>query len=262
MLNLPILANSKLSDEKLLQKQFRSNILIQRNRDESRVNQSRFILISILLLTAVALSAHASCTDRRAPGVDWSGCKKTHKMLNQQDFSNAKFDGTNLGSGRLDRSDFTDGSFIKAELSRSNIKNSHFERTNMSKAIGYHTDFSASRFINTLMTKSEFSRASFKNATFQQVDWSRSELGRVEFEGAKLEGVKFEHSNLSRARFTGATLEQVDFIGAYTFYTRFEGVDLRHTKNITQEQINMACGDSKTVLPYGLNRPNTWPCSD
>lgn len=243
-------------------KQCRSHILIKRNRGESMIKQSSFILIVILILAAIALPVHASCSDRGAPGVDWSGCKKSHKMLNEQDFSNAKFDGTNLSFGRLDRSDFTDGSLVKADLSRSDIKNSLFERTNMSRSIGHYADFRASRFIGTLMVKSEFSRASFENAIFQQVDWSRAQLGRAEFNGARLEDVKFEYSNLSRARFTGATLQQVDLIGAYTFYTRFEGVDLSQTKNITQEQINLACGDNKTVLPSGLNRPDTWPCSD
>ena len=140
------------------------------------IKQSSFILASILMLAAIALPVHASCSDRGAPGVDWSGCKKSHKMLDKQDFTNAKFDGANVSLGRLDRSDFTNGSMIKADLSRSIVKDSLFERTNMLKSIGYHTDFSGSRFIGTFMAKSEFSRASFENAIFQLIPfilWNR-----------------------------------------------------------------------------------------
>jgi uncharacterized protein YjbI with pentapeptide repeats len=253
--------SAQSAERKANSKQFRSNILTQPNRNESTIKQSGFMVITILILAVFTLPVNASCSDRGGPGVDWSGCKKSYKMLNQQDFSNAKFNESDLSSGRLDSSDFTDGSLIKADLSRSNAKNSLFKRTNMLKSMGYHTDFSASRFIGAILVKSEFSRANFENAIFQQVDWSRAEIGRAEFNGASLDGVKFENSNLSRARFSGATLLQVDFIGAYTFYTRFEGVDLSSSKNITQAQINMACGDNETVLPSGLSRPTTWPCS-
>ncbi len=246
----------------VLTKQFRINILTQSNRNKSTFKSLSLMAITLLILATITQLAHASCTDRGGPGVDWSGCKKSYKMLNQQDFTNARFDEADLSSGRLDNSNFTDGSLIKADLSRSNAKNSLFLRTNMTKSMGYHTDFSASRFIDAIMVKSEFSRTNFENAIFQQVDWSRAEIGRAEFNGAKLDGVKFEHSNLSRARFTGATLNQVNFIGAYTFYTQFQGVDLINTQNIDQAQINIACGDNDTVLPFGLKRPSTWPCSD
>ncbi|MCH8176957.1 MAG: pentapeptide repeat-containing protein, partial [Proteobacteria bacterium] len=97
-------------------------------------------------------------------------------------------------------------------------------------------------------------------ASFVKVDWSRAELGRVNFSDAQLKDVDFEYSNLSRARFNGAKLTDVNFLGAYTFLTRFENVDLSATSQLSQAQLDMACGNIYTQLPQGLERPASWPC--
>ncbi len=110
------------------------------------------------------------------------------------------------------------------------------------------------------MTKSEFSRASFEGAEFSDINWSRSELGRANFRDAQLTEVSFEYSNISRAIFNDARLTGVTFSGAYTFLTRFEDVDLRMTSELSQAQIDIACGNEKTQLPQGLAKPANWLC--
>ena len=112
------------------------------------------------------------------------------------------------------------------------------------------------------MTKSEFFRASFQGAEFENVDWSRSELGRANFSNARFKDVNFEYSNLSRVRFNGAKLTNVNFSGAYTYLTNFENVDLSMTSNLSQAQLGTACGNDKTQLPQGLERPVSWHCSE
>jgi uncharacterized protein YjbI with pentapeptide repeats len=68
-------------------------------------------------------------------------------------------------------------------------------------------------------------------------------------------------TNLARADFRGATLSKpVDFDRAFFFLTRIEGVDLAAATGLTQWQLDMACGDDKTMLPAGLKKPKDWPC--
>ncbi len=221
-------------------------------------------LASITLFVSIAFSvnAYASCSDKRAPEVDWSGCKKSRKMLYEQNFSGGRFDEANFSLSRMHESDFSRASLIKADLTRADLKNANFTLSNMTKAVGYRTDFSGSEFSATIMQKSEFSRASFKGATFVNVDWSRSELGRIDLTNARLQGVLFEYSNLARAQFSGAQLSNVDFLGAYTYLTRFEGVDLRQVRRLSQAQLDIACGNPKTLLPDGLQTPASWPCEE
>ncbi len=48
--------------------------------------------------------------------------------------------------------------------------------------------------------------------------------------------------------------------GPRMFRTRLEGVDLTRAVGLTTAQLEIACGDSRTRLPEGVNAPKTWPC--
>ena len=43
--------------------------------------------------------------------------------------------------------------------------------------------------------------------------------------------------------------------------TDIEGADLSQAENLTQQQIEIACGDDKTKLPSDLQMPAAWPCA-
>ena len=197
-----------------------------------------FPIFAGLLISAQV--AHAGCYDKRGPGVDWSGCKKFNKML--------------------DDNDFTGASMVKTDMSRSSATSSRFHDADLTKAVGYRANFDRASFSNTNLTKSEFSRASFKNAKIKNVDWSKAELGRADFSGAKLQNVSFSFTNLSRVNFANADLSGIDFEGAYTYLTHFESLDLRQVQHLSQIQIDLACGNLETRLPEGRWIPDTWPC--
>jgi uncharacterized protein YjbI with pentapeptide repeats len=185
-------------------------------------NTERSILLLCLLIFGSTQFAFASCSDKRSPGMDWSGCKKTSKMLGDSNFTGSRFDSANLALSNLDESNFTGASMVKVDMTR----------------------------------------ASFIQAVIKDVDWSRSELGRADFSKAQLDNVKFVFSNLSRVLFADSRLNNVDFSGAYTYRTHFENVDLSEVKGLTQMQIKNACGNDKTLLPGSLSKPESWPCSE
>ena len=57
-----------------------------------------------------------------------------------------------------------------------------------------------------------------------------------------------------------AVLDGVNLAGAYMLLTRFAGADLSGTTGLTQEQIEIACGNGETKLPAGIKTPASWPC--
>ena len=63
-------------------------------------------------------------------------------------------------------------------------------------------------------------------------------------------------------QFLDANLAGASFKHTYVYWARFAGVDLSQAKDLTQAQINMACGDAQTKLPAGLTAPTQWPCTD
>jgi uncharacterized protein YjbI with pentapeptide repeats len=215
-----------------------------------------------VLIAAAAGPVQAACNDRRAPGMDWSGCKKISKLLGNSDYTGSRFDDAILTLSQIDKSIFKGASLVKADLTRVDATGSRFEDADLSKAVGYRASFDAVILRRSNMTKSEFFRASFREAEIEDVDLSKSELGRADFTAARLDGVDFSYSNLSRVVFHDAVLSEVDFEGAYTYLTRFEGVDLRAARMLTQAQLDQSCGDSKTRLPQDLRASASWPCTD
>lgn len=210
----------------------------------------------------VPMTAEAGCFDKREPGMDWSGCKKTNKMLDDSDFTGSRFDNANLILSSFDDSTFKGASLVKADMTRASLVDTLFEDADLTKAAGFRAVFDDVTIKNTIMTKTEFFRASFIEADISGVDWSKSELGRVNFTEAQLERVNFSFSNLSRVAFTEAKLENVNFYGAYTYLTKFEGVDLRQVQNLSQLQLRLACGNAETQLPEDRTMPESWPCTE
>ena len=223
-------------------------------------------LLSVCLASFLAVlwtpAVEAGCYDKRAPGMDWSGCKKTNKMLDDSDFTGSRFDNAILTLSSLDESKFKGASLVKADMTRATARDAYFEDADLTKSVGYRAVFDRATLKNSIMTKSEFFRASFRGADISDVDWSKSELGRVDFSAARLDNVSFHFTNLSRVVFADAQLEDVDFYGAYTYLTHFEGVDLSRVKKLSQLQINLSCGNLETRLPEGRWIPDTWPCVD
>ena len=50
----------------------------------------------------------------------------------------------------------------------------------------------------------------------------------------------------------GDVLRRADLTGAKTSITSFLGTDLRKVKGLTQAQLEIACGNTRTRLPPGL----------
>ena len=70
---------------------------------------------------------------------------------------------------------------------------------------------------------------------------------------ADFRGASFRGTELSGANMAGAKMDGADLTGAKTSITSFLGTDLRKVKGLTQVQLDVACGDTKTRLPPGLH---------
>ena len=101
-----------------------------------------------------------------------------------------------------------------------------------------------------------------RRAVLSGVSLSKGDFGRSVFDGADLTGASLRLSNVARASFVGAKLAGADLTQAFTFGARFAATDLSAVKGLTQAQVDVACGDAKTVLPPGLKAPAPWPCED
>jgi hypothetical protein len=90
--------------------------------------------------------------------------------------------------------------------------------------------------------------ATLTGANLEMADLSNADLSDARLDGANLSGADLGEAVLDRADFAGANLGRVNLAGA----------SLREARNLTQAQIDEALGDTLTVLPPHLKRPEGW----
>lgn len=209
----------------------------------------------------ITRSAHAACTDTAAPSVNWENCRKRNLIMDNFNFSGSNFTRADLSASDLRNSNFQKAMFFKTNLARASLAGSDAEGANFEGVVASRSDFSNGNYKNANFLKAEIGRSNFSSSSLENADMSKADFSRVNFFNSNLKGVNLNFSNISRANLTGVNIdENFSLEGAYMFLTRIEGLDLSASKTLKQWQIDMACGNEKTILPEGISAPDTWPC--
>jgi hypothetical protein len=93
----------------------------------------------------------------------------------------------------------------------------------------------------------DLSGANLRFADLSDAKMSHANLSGANLREARLIGTDLGLANLTGADLTGANLSDADLPGA-----NLSGADLSYAKNLTQAQLDGACGDATTKLPEGL----------
>ena len=94
--------------------------------------------------------------------------------------------------------------------------------------------------------------ANLQKATLRDANLRWANLRRANLQMADLYHAKLQGANLSYANLQGADLEE-----AY-----LQGADFTDAQNLTQEQLDAACGDDETTLPDDLADYRVKPCPE
>lgn len=95
--------------------------------------------------------------------------------------------------------------------------------------------------------------ASLRFATLTGADLTGADLWDADLSDARLDG-----ANLSGADLREALLDRANFANAKLTGANLSGASLQEARNLTQSQIEEAVGDSFTLLPPHLTRPEAW----
>jgi uncharacterized protein YjbI with pentapeptide repeats len=227
----------------------------------TKQSSRRIAALGMLVGILVNVPVHADCGDKPKPQVDWTQCTKMRLVLRNNDLSGAVLQRTNLSSTDLAGAKLQGAVLVEAIIDRARLREADLTGADLTKAQGSRVNFQKANLAGATLKKSELLRADFSGANLENADLSKAELGRAVFVEANLNGADLSYSNIARANFSEAQLENVDLTRTYTYLTRMEGVDLSKTIGLTQEQLELACGDSHTQLPNGLEKPTSWPCA-
>ena len=115
----------------------------------------------------------------------------------------------------------------KADLRGANLQDADLSRANLQKAY--------------------MIRANLRGADLRWASLKRANLLEANLREAKLQG-----ANLREARLIEADLRQANLHGADLRLANLQGADLSGAIELTQEQLDWACGDAETKLPPGM----------
>jgi hypothetical protein len=99
--------------------------------------------------------------------------------------------------------------------------------------------------------------ANLSGANLNSANLGSANLGSANLSGAHLIGAQLGDANLTAANLTAANLIGANLSGANLLAANLSGANLSGAKNLTQEQLNAACGNA-TQPPAGLTLK---PCS-
>jgi uncharacterized protein YjbI with pentapeptide repeats len=190
------------------------------------------------------------------------GADLSHAHLSGATLSNANLSLADLSDANLGNAGLSGANLSGATLSNANLRLAGLSGANLSRA-----DLSDANLGNADLIGAHLSGATLSNANLSLAGLSGANLSGANLSGANLSGANLSDANLgnaglSGANLSGATLSGVDLSGANLFLANLSstylgranlsGANLLLAENLTQTQLDEACGNSNTKLPEGL----------
>lgn len=160
---------------------------------------------------------------------------------------------------------FVDVQAALTVIGRRSKKQRDWEKQKRNEADGigkdaFRLDLSACHLATITIAGLHFERAIFsgsclERAVLMYAHLEGARLGRAHLEGVRLHGAHLEDAFLYETHLEGAWLEGAHLEGAWLPEAHLEGAFLVAAAGMTQDQLDQAFGDEKTILPEGLTRP-------
>ena len=161
----------------------------------------------------------------------------------------AKLQEAHLQRANLQRANLQEANLQGANLLRADLQGAHLQRAHLLGAHLLGAHLQGAHLLHALLAWAKLPGAKLPGAKLQQADLQRANLQRANLQRANLTEADLTEADLTEADLLGAKLQQADLQGANLQQAHLLGADLTEAKNLTQDQINTACGDENTKLP-------------
>jgi uncharacterized protein YjbI with pentapeptide repeats len=158
----------------------------------------------------------------------------------------ANLKGANLGGADLTEADLTGADLHDADLRGAKLRGADLTGAKLLFADLSGADLSSANLNGADLRSSGLTSAKLSSANLNGADLHNANLTDADLRGANLTGAKLRGADL-----TGANLRGADLTGA-----DLRGADLSNARELTQQNLDKACGDHATELPPGLTLRN------
>jgi Pentapeptide repeats (8 copies) len=149
--------------------------------------------------------------------------------------------GANLRNAHLGGANLSAANLSGADLSGADLRRANLSGTDLSGA-----DLSKAQLRDTNLRGANLGAAKLSSA--DRANLSGADLSGLRLSGANLSDLNLSGADLRNANLSGANLEGTDLSGANLGGTDLSFADLSEAKNLTQTQLDEACGNANTKL--------------
>jgi uncharacterized protein YjbI with pentapeptide repeats len=182
----------------------------------------------------------------------------------------ASADLANLQGANLQGANLQGAILWAANLQGANLRQANLQEADLGLANLQGAFLWAANLQGASLFEANLQGASLWEVNLQEANLQRASLQRVllrRLPNKLLRATISQKARLGQARLWRAKLQEADvwlailqanFQGANLREAKLQETDLTDTKGLTQDQVNTACVDEKTILPEGLTKPA--PC--
>lgn len=161
----------------------------------------------------------------------------------------------NLNNGILINTNFQRANMIGAHLTDADVSKSFLYATDFTNAEMSGVDLTNSNLFQAYLVDANLSEAVLTKAFIATAKMNDANLNRAFLDETEMNEVDLTGANLLGANLTGANLSNANLSEANLSWANLTNVNLFNVSNLTQEQLDEACANSKSLpknIPDGL----------
>jgi uncharacterized protein YjbI with pentapeptide repeats len=179
--------------------------------------------------------------------------------LSQADLTNADLEGANLSGAWFGDADLEGANLVRAVFygamlggAKNLVDSKNLAGANLTGAVIENANLAGAN-----LEEAHLEQAQLDHAHLEKANLGRAHLANATLQGAHLENANLENADLTRVLFFGAEFRGADLTGANLAHADLTNADLLLARGLTQQQLNVACGNEQTKLPPGLKPGST-----
>ena len=186
-------------------------------------------------------------TKRKLPGSRFMGANFTQANFQGTDLRGAEFIGSNFSHANLAHADVRGATMFGSQFTLANLEGAHLDGLAGQGANLAGANLDHARFTDAALMGADLRQVRAKGALFDQVNFVGAHLQGGRFSVASFRGARLNGADLTGGEFSRADFRDADLTGAYLYAS-----DLRGARNLTQAQLDEACGDAATRVERPL----------
>lgn len=232
--------------------------LIRRKKESGAwlCTKAAAVVVGLALVIATAITFSMKSEDRQTQRIAqaWQLVNKSEpgdsgkgpvlEFLNSQQIS---LKGVDLSGAQLGDADLSGANLLDANLSEAFLFNTNLSEGNLTNANLSEANLYGSNLTGAKLNAANLSGAYLIIANLSEANLSNADLSKAFLQGTNLSGAYLIEANLS-----GVFLQGSNLLGAYLSDADLSAANLSSSRNLSQIQLDKACGNDKTRLPEGL----------